>query len=415
MPFISFAVAIGIKAFRQVWRYLVELYESVYSILSSVSFGMFISYSSLNLRSIENFLKAHELMLTFFIYFSNPYLVSFYGYPFLKNNKNWEDFIKNHNYINKVWHNVKNLYEKGLTTDDIPAVLVGLLTSMPFPFMGVLENIIVKDAFAYYREFVYQLYNIFVKNNKDIFKTANEVVQKFDSSEPSQLEKALVFSEVIKTNPLIIFELPVILSHLQLHYAYKYATQLLKEPKLPPDFFNKLNARLYFDGKLVRQKRLQSDGTVFFNIPKSEWNKYSPSEIMINVMGLKTRYIIGLENILKRFKFYHYEDKKWYCGDDKRYYTVREEEYPNIGKGYRVGYELGTWAKCIDGNYYDDLEMFIVFEAGKTKIWIFGSATAWDIDIYFDDEKVATAPAHNKMWCPSDPIRFDEAVAYLEI
>ena len=267
-----------------------------------------------------------------------------------------------------------------------------IITSPPWGFMSAIIALIVQDYLLYYGEWSNQIANIYDLAKGDIKTFINKVNETFDKAEPKPLDFLLPYIRVWKINPLMPFQYVDFLAHLHLNYAYKFILQNITEPKITTDFITKLQARLIFDGKVIRQERLKQDMSAFFTIPRSELDQYNPAIITIDIMGLKMSYLWQKEKIL-----------------DKIYYI---SSYNNKPVGYNYGdypysYEvteryIKIWGSDQDPETEPHPEfnsiLFYVYPLGNNefKFYFKGIWTPHLITVYFYDTEIYALSGFNE-------------------
>ena len=360
----SFALALFAieRCLRYAYHQAVRMYSIFHKILSELSFGMFISYSGLNVTCLKSFVEAHEKVLLAFTYFCNPYLLFDYGYSTFKNDPYFLDFVKKYRYLSIVWDSVEKQYKKDNIVDSIIDFIMHIITSPPWGFMSAIIALIVQDYLLYYGEWSNQIANIYDLAKGDIKTFINKVNETFDKAEPKPLDFLLPYIRVWKINPLMPFQYVDFLAHLHLNYAYKYILQNITEPKITTDFITKLQARLLFDGKVIRQERLKQDMSALFIIPKSEYEQYNPNIITVDIMGLKASWFKAPP---LPFKVYVKDTETWINIPEEPW--VKTED---LGEGW-VRYWVEDMKGLENPDFdYDDIIIDMRFENDKLHVVI---------------------------------------------
>jgi len=379
--------------------------------ITEISFMCFISYAAEDYDALAQYREWFRKVLLATILIINPNLTFNLVFEEFWYNPTFRNFVKQHPYLNKLLEDIAKKKEEGAPELDLNDALTLLVSMPPFSFIASILGRILGDPLLYSEEWAQHLWSFVEQAKGNILTACTNILNKFKDVYEEVQGENIARDVVVKICPYLAYFVPQVLAWIKLYDAYCQVKPRKEKIFNLAELLKVLPADLYLDDNYKATKTLSTNGTVEFKLGKGvEFNK-----VLIDVLGLQAVYIKTLEEILKRFKFFYYEDNKWYAGDDPNYYIIREEEY-DVGKGYRVGYELGSFIGCkLDGQPYDDLEMFIVMEPRPIKIWIFGSRTAWDIDVYFDDEFLVKCPKGHKYFCPSMPINFDEAVYYMEL
>jgi len=286
-PFLMFLISLLMKIGRKTWAQLLEMYDTFMDFISEASFGMFIAWCGNNLEGMMAYHEYHTKLLRSFFYFCNPVFIYAYNPDQYKNDEAFRWFIRQDPYLFAIFEQAVKLREEKKETNSTLDFLSQYLKFPPFNYMLAILELMVQNVETFITEIAYFWYNLYNNCNKDPKAFLDAIAQNFTTQNIPILMNIPSMQLAVRLNPLLPYEYASLLAHIHIIYSYSKVIESMKTPAFPPDFYNKLQARLFFDGKPVRWTRPSDDGKATFIIPKEEYEKLNPKYIEIRFLGLK--------------------------------------------------------------------------------------------------------------------------------
>ena len=254
-----------------------------------LSFSAFIAYAAEDYDLLEYYVNLlnNATLAEFFLV--DPNLLFSYAFSQFYDDPDVREFIKQNECLNTILEGHAKKRQKEKPIDTVEAFINTICEMTIISFFCNIFGELVGNPHKYGEEWIQQINAIITKCGEDFIGAVNEVLSTF-SKKICEMDVIVVSEQLAPLLcPILPYIVPDILAKIKLIKAYKAV-----KPKKCPSFSKKslyrnLLAELYLDGKYISSTEVRPDGLIIFKIPKKEYEKLNPEEILIDVMGLKIK------------------------------------------------------------------------------------------------------------------------------
>jgi hypothetical protein len=258
--------------------------------IGEISFGCFIAWASEDYTALEYWRNLFKQALLAEIFIVDPNLILSFSFDQIYYDWRIKEFWEQSNFLRKLLEEHKKMVNENVYHQDINTYLQAIASTPPFNhIIGIIQSIINRPI-LFGEAWANSIWDIIVAHNFDILQISQNILDKFNKHVNEQKAFRLPRNLVTLICPWIIFIIPQILASIRLCWAYHQVTPKKDKIGIEKNIYKNLLAELYFDNKYIDSVIPLSDGSIIFQIPKKEYEKYNPKEILINVMGLKLKY-----------------------------------------------------------------------------------------------------------------------------
>jgi hypothetical protein len=335
--------------------------------VGEISFMCFISYSGECYEALENYRKWLEQVLLAEIFIIDPNLILSLSFHQVFYDPVIRSFWEKSDYLKELLHKHKKLNDEGIFHQDINTYLNAICSIPPFNFLvGAIQNFIQKPL-LFAEAWAEAIWDIIVSSNYDIISATQKILDKFNSHAKEAKAFRLPQQLLIVICPWIAYIVPQILASIRLAYAYSKVEPKKGKLGVERNVFKNLLAELYINKKYVDSVIPLSSGDIIFTMKKAEYEKMEPKEIMIDVMGLKTTYLVKPPEF-PRLQLYDSHTNLWIpCKEGDRCKVIKEED---IRENYVCTY---VFEESYDWDWND------------AKVIVLDEDKNWHLEIYKGD------------------------------
>jgi hypothetical protein len=164
--------------------------------------------------------------------------------------------------------------------------------------------------------------------------------------------------------PWIAYIVPQILASIRLAYAYSKVEPKKGKLGVERNVFKNLLAELYINKKYVDSVIPLSSGDIIFTMPKKKYDQLEPKEIEINVMGLKTTYLVKPPEFPRLQLWTSTLNTYIPCKQDKQVIVIKEED---TRENYVCTYVFEDWQD---------------YDWNDCKVVVLNEGENWHLEIY---------------------------------
>ena len=260
--------------------------------VGEISFMCFISYSGECYEALENYRKWLEQVLLAEIFIIDPNLILSLSFHQVFYDPVVRSFWEKSDYLRELLNKHKKLNDEGVFHTDINTYLNVVCSIPPFNFLiGAIQNFIQKPL-LFAEAWAEAIWDVIVSSNYDIISATQKILDKFNAHSKEAKAFRLPQQLLIVICPWLAYIVPQILASIRLAYAYSQVKPKQGKLGVEKNVFKNLLAELYINKKYVDSVIPLSSGDIIFTMKKAEYEKMEPKEIEINVMGLKTTYLV---------------------------------------------------------------------------------------------------------------------------
>jgi len=344
--------------------------------VGELSFMCFIAYSGESYEALENYRQWLEQALLAEIFLVDPNLILSLSFHQVFYDPVIKSFWERSDYLKELLKQHKELNDKGIFHQDINTYLNVICSIPPFNFLAGALSSFLNKPLLFAEAWAEAIWDVIVSSNYDIIVATQKILDKFNSHAKEAKAFRLPQQLLIVICPWIAYIVPQILASIRLAYAYSQVKPKQRKLGVERNVFKNLLAELYINKKYVDSVIPLSSGDVIFTMKKAEYEKMKHKEIEINVMGLKTTYLVKPPDF-QRLQLCNVEGNIWVsCKEGDRCKAIKEDDNrQNYVCTYifedAVDYDFND-AKVIvldeDENWH--LEVYRG-EAGATHIWYY--------------------------------------------
>jgi len=356
----------AVKKVGDIYNYLIEIENAIAERMAEVSMGLFIAFQGGNEDVAKKLLDIQWTILKGYAFLIPPQIWMIYAYPDIVRSPVLQRFINQSRYLSTAYlYEIerRNKPDQQFWSD---MILASLIAGTPFGQLYNIIDMILSNGAELFKEAVYQVWNMWQKNDKNTELTMAELSQRYERKADDLRPFFVAESKAIELAPLLPFYWTNLKSFIAQFYTYFdiYNEGLWREKPDPRSFID--TARLYFDERLIKTTWIDFSGEIEFKLKKLLLQALDPTLICVDVAGLRS---CRLMKVIPEWGFHLINA----AGEDV---YMNEPEYVDIeGIGenkYLV--KVNGWKGMLPpGTFPNDDWVFILemLEDGKERItWI---------------------------------------------
>ena len=285
-PMILFLIQLLIRVGRETWAQLLKMYGTMEELMSEASFGMWISYCGYDIEGLKSYYEYHKKCLKALILFANPYFVYAFYPELYEKDTFFREFIDGDPLLHEIFLNCEQMRKENKVSDNLPEWVKDFISNPLFSWMTPVLALLYQNIYTFFEEYTNFFISMWIKSQEKPQDFFNEVMNQLTTSTFPKIANLPTTSVIMKCNPLLIMEMPTIIGHAHASTAYKYVLETMTTPKFDKKFYTELQARLYFDDKVMAWGRPNEDGEVVFELPKQRVLDNPAQLEIISFLGL---------------------------------------------------------------------------------------------------------------------------------
>ena len=262
-----------------------------------ISFSCFIAYAAEDYDLLKQYLTIlnNATLAEFFLV--DPNLLFSYAFEQFYEDPVAREFIKQNECLYTILEGHAKKRKEQKPIDSVEAFINAICEMPIISFFCNIYSELIGNPHKYGEEWIQQINAIITKCGEDFLSVVNEVLSTF-SKKVCEMTVTVTTPELaVILCPILPYLVPDILAKIRLIMAYKAV-----KPKKCPSYskeslYHNLLAELYLDGKYISSTEVRPDGLIIFEIPKKEYKRMNPKEHVIDVMGLKIKFVVFPEKI----------------------------------------------------------------------------------------------------------------------
>jgi len=292
-----------------------------------LSFSCFIAYAAEDYDLLNHYLQLlnNATLAEFFLV--DPNLLFSYAFPQFYRDPDVRDFISQNKCLSAILEEHAKKREEKEPINTVEAFL-NFICEMPIiSFFCNIFNDLLGNPQKYGEEWIQQINAIITECGEDFLSVVNKVLSDF-SKKVCEMSVIVTTPELaVILCPILPYIVPDILAKIKLIKAYK-AVKAKKCPSFSKkSLYHNLLAELYLDGKYMASTEISPDGFIVFKVPKREYKQMNPKEHVIDVMGLKIKFVVFPEKIEEKWEK-EYEEIPYPLKIEERWEETTTVKYP---------------------------------------------------------------------------------------
>lgn len=397
------AIIWAVKKVGDIYNYLIEIENAIAERMAEVSMALFIAFQGGNEDVAKKLLEMQWTILKGYAFLIPPQIWMIYAYPDIVRSTVLQRFISSSRYLSTAYiYEIerRNKPDQQFWSD---MVLASLIAGTPFGQLYNIIDLVLIDGSQLFKEAVYQVWNMWQKNDKNTELTMAELSQRYERKADDLRPFFVAESRAIELAPLLPFYWTNLKSFIAQFYTYFdiYESGLWRERPNPLTFVEE--AKLYFDNRLVKGKRIPEDGEIKFAVSKQEWQAYDPSYVCVDVAGLQACYIIKKAPIPDTYIYDRTVNNKIEYTDPVGCLVYRDK----TADGYERWKLYFEDRAHLPGCDYDYDDAIVIFEDHKDYwiIYFYSQIHGDENEVYIDDKYITT------LW-PTDRFTYYGKIKY---